>query len=46
MPASCAAILLSAAVLPAAAAATPDGYPQRMDDELGMRLWWAGLEGR
>lgn len=20
----------------------PQGYPERMDDELGMRLWWAG----
>jgi beta-mannosidase len=20
----------------------PQGYPDRMDDELGMRLWWAG----
>ena len=20
----------------------PKGYPERMDDELGMRLWWAG----
>jgi hypothetical protein len=23
----------------------PDGHPQRMDQELGMRLWWAG-EGK
>jgi len=22
----------------------PQGYPDRMDDELGMRLWWAGQE--
>jgi beta-mannosidase len=21
----------------------PKGYPQRMDQELGMRLWWAGM---
>jgi Mannosidase Ig/CBM-like domain len=21
----------------------PKGYPERMDNELGMRLWWAGL---
>jgi hypothetical protein len=20
----------------------PEGYPDRMDDEIGMRLWWAG----
>jgi hypothetical protein len=23
----------------------PEGYPNRMDEELGMRLWWAD-EGR
>jgi Mannosidase Ig/CBM-like domain len=22
----------------------PKGFPERMDDELGMRLWWAGLK--
>jgi beta-mannosidase len=26
--------------------ARPEGYPSRMDDELGMRLWWAGLDRR
>jgi hypothetical protein len=24
----------------------PKGYPERMDNELGMRLWWAGLSGQ
>lgn len=24
----------------------PKGYPERMDDELGMRLWWAGESDR
>ena len=23
----------------------PEGFPERMDHELGMRLWWAGLAG-
>lgn len=24
--------------------ARPKGYPERIDDELGMRLWWAGAQ--
>jgi beta-mannosidase len=24
----------------------PEGYPERMDNELGMRLWWADVRGR
>jgi beta-mannosidase len=23
----------------------PEGYPDRIDDEMGMKLWWAGLTG-
>jgi hypothetical protein len=22
----------------------PEGHPQRMEQEIGMRLWWAGTE--